>query len=115
MKTFICFVSLIVSSPVLAATQPVDNYGYAAIATGEYTLAENRLVERLSVAPSDQPALINLGHIYRHTNRLAQANSVYVRVLARSNVRLMATDGSIVWSHDVARAQLGGTVELALR
>ena len=93
----------------------MDNYANHAIAAGQYDVAEMQLLKRLVVAPADQPALINLGHVYRHTNRVGSANAAYQRVLARSNVRLTAVDGRPVWSHDVARAGLGGTVEMAMR
>ena len=109
-------VALLSLSPVVAiASQPVDNYASHAIASGQYQTAELQLMNRLAIAPADQPALINLGHVYRHTNRTAAANAAYQRVLSRSNVRLVAVDGRPVWSHDVARAGLGGTVELAMR
>lgn len=102
--------------PTLAfAGQPVDNYANQAIASGQYAVAETQLLSRLAVAPADQPALINLGHVYRHTNRTTAAHDAYRRVLARSNIRLTAIDGHPVWSHDVARAGLGGTVEVAMR
>jgi hypothetical protein len=115
MKAMI-FVILGAFSPITAfAVQPVDNYANRAIAAGQYADAETQLIKRLAVASSDQPALINLGHVYRHTNRIAAANTAYQRVLARSNVRLKAVDGRSVWSHDVARAGLSGTVEMAMR
>jgi hypothetical protein len=115
MKAFITVVTLSLSPVAAVAAQPVDNYANRAIVSGHYDVAETTLMQRLSVAPADQPALINLGHVYRHTNRAAAANAAYRRVLARSNVRLTAVDGRPVWSHDVARAGLGGTVELAMR
>ncbi len=115
MKTLITVVALSLSPIAAIAAQPVDNYANQAIAAGQYAAAETKLMQRLLVAPADQPALINLGHVYRHTNRTAAANAAYQRVLARSNVRLTTVDGRPVWSHDVARAGLGGTVELAMR
>ncbi len=115
MKTLITALGLAFSSMAAQAAQPVDNYANQAIASGQYAVAETKLMQRLLVAPADQPALINLGHVYRHTNRTAAANVAYQRVLSRSNVRLTAVDGRPVWSHDLARAGLGGTVELAMR
>jgi cytochrome c-type biogenesis protein CcmH/NrfG len=115
MKTLITVVALSLSPIVAIASQPVDNYATQAIASGQYGVAETQLMSRLAVAPSDQPALINLGHVYRQTNRTTAAHDAYRRVLARSNIRLTAVDGHPVWSHDVARAGLGGTVEVAMR
>jgi hypothetical protein len=105
---------LMLPPSVALAGQPVDNYGAKAIATGQYAVAETVLMQRLAVAPSDQPALINLGHVYRHTNRVGSANAAFQRVLLRSNIRLTSTKGTPVWSHDIARAGLSGTVEVAM-
>ena len=115
MKTLISVMLLSLSPTLAMAGQPVDNYANQAIASGYYAVAETQLMSRLALAPSDQPALINLGHVYRHTNRTTAAHNAYRRVLARSNIRLTAIDGHPVWSHDVARAGLGGTVEVAMR
>lgn len=115
MKALISVISIALTPIVAIAAQPVDNYANRAIAAGQYDIAETQLMNRLAVAPADQPALINLGHVYRHTNRVGSANAAYQRVLTRNNVRLTAVDGRPVWSHDVARAGLGGTVEMAMR
>lgn len=115
MKTLISVVLIALTPAIVMAAKPVDNYANRAIAAAQYDIAEMQLTKRLSVAPADQPALINLGHVYRHTNRVASANAAYQRVLSRSNVRLQSVDGRQVWSHDVARAGLGGTVEMAMR
>lgn len=105
---------LVLTPAVALAGQPVDNYAAKAISTGQYAAAEATLMQRLIVAPADQPALINLGHVYRHTNRVGSANAAFQRVLSRSNIRLTSTKGTPVWSHDVARAGLSGTVEVAM-
>ncbi len=102
--------------PTIAlAGSPVDNFGVQAIQASDYALAEARLQARLAVAPSDPPALLNLGYVYRHTARPREANAAYARVLQRSNVALTAMDGRVVRSHDLARAGLGGEVLLATR
>jgi Flp pilus assembly protein TadD len=107
------FVALI--APALAAAAPVDNYATAAISAADYRTAEARLVERLKVAPADQPALLNMAYVYRHTGRTTDANTLYVKVLNRADVQLTRADGTPVSAHHVARSGLRGTVTIALR
>lgn len=110
-------ISLLVAAPLstAAVANPVDNYGAHAIQASDFTTAETRLSAWLERAPMDRSALINLAHVYRETGRARDANLLYTRVLHRPDVQLETTAGTPVWSHDVARAGLSGTVSLALR
>lgn len=110
-------ISLLVAAPLstAAVANPVDNYGAAAIQTADFATAETQLSAWLQRAPMDRSALINLAHVYRETGRAHEANLLYTRVLHRSDVQLETTAGTPVWSHDVARAGLGGTVSIAMR
>lgn len=110
-------ISLLVAAPLstVAVANPVDNYAASAIRASDFTTAETQLNARLQRVPVDRVALINLAHVYRHTARAREANMLYARVLDRQDVQLETTDGTPVWSHDVARAGLRGTVSIAMR
>lgn len=110
-------ISLLVAAPLstAAVANPVDNYGATAIQSADLATAEARLNAYLRKAPADQPALLNLAHIYRQTARAHQANTLYQRVLNRSDVLLTTTQGTATSSHAVARAGLTETASFAMR
>lgn len=110
-------ISLLVAAPLstAAVANPVDNYAADAIQAADFATAEARLNARLQRVPMDRSALINLAHVYRETGRAREANQLYTRVLNRTDVQLETTAGTPVWSRDVARAGLSGTVSIAMR
>jgi tetratricopeptide (TPR) repeat protein len=98
-----------------AVANPVDNYAASAIKSADYAQAESALRQHLGRAPADQPALLNLAYVYRHTARHREANALYSRVLNRGDVLVTKADGTPVSAHYVARAGLTGTVSIASR
>jgi Flp pilus assembly protein TadD len=106
---------LAAASSVATAGEPVDNYALTAIQAGDMRAAEARLVKRLTVAPRDASALLNLAMVYRKTGRTVEADKLYSRVLARDDVLLDAMSGSTVWAHDLAKAKRSAPVTLATR
>jgi Flp pilus assembly protein TadD len=104
----IAALALLVAAPLAnsAAADPVDNYSATTIKMAQYTRAIARLEARVKQSPSDESALINLAVAYRHTNRSAEADALYRRVLTLEDVELDAVDGRAVMSRDVARRAL---------
>ncbi len=110
--------SLLVAAPLasVSAANPVDNYASASIAQGDYAIAEATLNAYLSRNHDDPPALLNLAFVYRHTQRPAQAEALYHRVLARLDtpVTNIGNDRSVS-SHEVALVALTQRTRLASR
>jgi len=100
--------ALLVAAPLAttAAADPVDNYSATAIKVAAYDRAITRLEQRVQSAPADESAMINLAVAYRHTNRVAEADALYRRVLTLDDVELDALDGRAIMSREVARRAL---------
>ena len=88
-----------------------DLHGAAAIQAGDFARAEAILTAEQSGRWTSPETMLNLAHVYRHTDRADAARALYQRVLSESNVLLNVGAARPLWSHDVARAgldQLGG-------
>ncbi len=113
--------SLIVAIPlamtpsVAVAGQPVDNYSANAVMAAKYSVAITTLSGDLVRNPRDESALINLAIALRRTGRVAEAQTLYRRVLALEEVELDTVNGTAMSSHEVARRGLGLNTQLSSR
>jgi len=109
--------ALLVAAPLAttAAADPVENYSATAIKLANYDRAIARLEQRLQSAPADESAMINLAVAYRHTNRVAEADALYRRVLTLDDVELDAADGRAIMSREVARRGLSRPAQYTAR
>lgn len=116
---------IVASAAVLALTAGAANagsrdlHGAAAIRAGDFTKAEAILTAEQSGRWTTPETLLNLAHVYRHTDRVDAARALYERVLSEGNVLMNVGAARPFWSHDVARAGLtqlsGGTTTIAAR
>lgn len=89
-----------------------DIHAAAAIRSGDFAKAELILTAEQAGRWTTPETMLNLAHVYRHTNRADAARVMYERVLTDSNVLMNVGAERPVWSHDVARAalsQINGT------
>jgi Flp pilus assembly protein TadD len=110
-------ISLLVVAPlsVVAAADPVDNYGVNDIQKARYTLAINQLERAYARRPSDESILLNLAFAYRKAGRAADAATLYRKVLSMQDYELNTVSGTPVWAHDLARQALGEKPVLTAR
>ena len=92
-----------------------DPYAADAIERADYSVAEDRLTQRLAANTGDVPALLNLAAVMVETNRGARASYLLEQVLEAENMELGDVDGKAVWSHDAAAAGLLGRVVMGAR
>jgi Flp pilus assembly protein TadD len=82
-----------------AETQP---YAHAAIQSGDYALAERKLLAEQRIFPGKPEVLLNLAAIYTKTGRHAEARALYNRVLTLEAVKMDLVDGEVAASHLIA-------------
>jgi tetratricopeptide (TPR) repeat protein len=83
-----------------------ESNGYENIALGNYGAAEREISAQRRLFPHDADLLINLGTIYLHTGRTAEARAVFQDVLTRPNEELDVLKAGSRWSHVIARDTL---------
>ena len=79
-----------------------DRTGYTAIAAGNMSVAEQRIVEERRIFPDRPELMLNLAVAYARIGRAADARTLYDDVLQRPAVAMDMPDGAVVSSHDVA-------------
>ena len=104
--------ALLGSSALALAADPV---AVSAIATSDWQRAEAQLSAQIAKGSREPGVLLNLAHVYRQTDRTAQAVDLYRQVQAEPNVQMERTDGSPAWSHDLARFGLQRASRMASR
>ncbi|MEG3176440.1 hypothetical protein U1872_09380 [Sphingomonas sp. RB3P16] len=67
------------------------------------------------ISPRDGGVAIELAGAYQRTGRIADANTALRRALTLDNAMLETPTGDAVWSHQVAKRALAGTVTLTSR
>lgn len=103
---------IVASAAVLALTAGAahaggrDLHAAAAIRAGDFVKAEAILSAEQSGRWTTPETLLNLAHVYRHTDRADSARVLYERVLSDGNVLMNVGAARPLWSHDVARAGL---------
>ena len=91
------------ATPALAApSATVDRTGYTAIAAGDLSTAEQRIVAERKIYPQRPELMLNLASVYHRTGRESEARALYTAVLARPAVAMDLPSGAIVSSHDLA-------------
>ncbi|MGA1800094.1 tetratricopeptide repeat protein [Sphingomonas sp. 4RDLI-65] len=94
--------------PALAAPSvTVDRTGYTAIAAGDLSTAEQRIVAERKIFPQRPELMLNLASVYHRTGRESEARALYAAVLERPAVAMDLPSGAIVSSHDLASRALG--------
>ncbi len=91
------------TTPALAApSSTVDRTGYTAIAAGDLSTAEQRIVAERKIYPQRPELMLNLASVYHRTGRESEARALYAAVLAHPAVAMDLPSGAIVSSHDLA-------------
>lgn len=89
-------------APAAQAQVREDPYARVAIQSGDYELAERKLLAEQRIFPARPEVLLNLAAVYAKTGRHAEARAIYHRVLALEPVAMDVADGQIAPSHLVA-------------
>ena len=119
MRKTVLFVLTILgtATPALAAPSAnQDRTGYTAIAAGDLSTAEQRIVAERKIFPQRPELMLNLASVYRRTGRDSEARALYSAVLERPAVAMDLPSGAVVSSHDLAsRALARQTQQIATR
>lgn len=95
------------ATPALAAPPAtVDRTGYIAIAAGDLSMAEQRIVAERRIFPQRPELMLNLASVYHRTGRESEARALYAAVLARPAVEMDLPSGAVASSHDLANRAL---------
>ena len=100
-------------TPALAAPPAnTDRTGYTAIAAGDLSTAEQRIVAERKIFPQRPELMLNLASVYHRTGRDAEARALYAAVLERPAVAMDLPSGAVMSSHDLATRALGRQTQL---
>jgi Flp pilus assembly protein TadD len=95
------------ATPALAGqSATVDRTGYTAIAAGDLSTAEQRIVAERKIFPQRPELMLNLASVYRRTGRESEARALYTAVLERPSVAMDLPSGTVMSSHDLASRAL---------
>ncbi|RYD25630.1 MAG: tetratricopeptide repeat protein [Lysobacteraceae bacterium] len=95
------------ATPALAdQSASVDRTGYTAIAAGDLSTAEQRIVAERKIFPQRPELMLNLASVYHRTGRDSEARALYTAVLNRPAVAMDMPSGIVVSSHDLASRAL---------
>ncbi|WP_380779071.1 tetratricopeptide repeat protein [Sphingomonas sp. R86520] len=96
------------ATPALAnPSASVDRTGYRAIAAGDLSTAERRIVAERRIFPQRPELMLNLASVYHRTGREPEARALYAAVLDRPAVAMDLPSGAVISSHDLANRALG--------
>lgn len=101
-----------VAGPGLAANSEFN--GSTELARGDYAAAEKIIVQQRKMFANDADLIVNLAMVYRKTNRVEEARSLYQRLLKLPSEDLDMA-GRQTTSHRVAREALAKMDVLATR
>ena len=90
---------LMLVAPSAFAQDPV---AHTAIASGDYSAAEQTLRSELRIYPGRPELLLNLAAVYMKTGREAEARAIYMKVLSQRDVLMDVSADRTVGSHVVA-------------
>ncbi len=85
---------------------PKGSLAYKAIAAGDYGRAEARLKAEVRIARDDPARLINQGHVFAKTGRLAEAARQFRKAMEADEIELILADGRVMSSREAARRAL---------
>jgi Flp pilus assembly protein TadD len=95
------------ATPALAdQSATTDRTGYTAIAAGDLSTAEQRIVAERKIFPQRPELMLNLASVYHRTGRESEARALYAAVLDRPAVAMDLPSGAVVSSHDLASRAL---------
>lgn len=107
-------IPLLLTAGTALAAQPVDNA--AMTITGDrFAPQVSALEARVSSAPNDETAWLNLGILYSHQGRASDATAALQHVLALDNAVVQNQFGDDVWTHGWAKSVYPRTTALTLR
>jgi Flp pilus assembly protein TadD len=96
-----------VSAQAVEEGYPRGTLAVAAIERGDWARAEALLNGDRELSRSDPARLLNLGHVYMHTGRIAEALTAWRAALASERHTMVATLGDrYVSTRDLAREAL---------
>ena len=90
-----------------------DALAYSAMINGDWSTAEAQLAQSGDELSSDPAYLLNLAQLYLSTNRTAEADAVYRRVLSNDDMILVLSDGRKVTAHSLASSRLSRVQQAA--
>ena len=95
------------ATPALAdQSATTDCTGYVAIAAGDLSMAEQRIVAERKIFPQRPELMLNLASVYHRTGRESEARALYAAVLDRPAVAMDLPSGAVASSHDLASRAL---------
>jgi Flp pilus assembly protein TadD len=94
------------TSALAGQSVAVDRTGYGAIAAGDFSTAEQRIVAERKIFPQRPELMLNLASVYHRTGRESEARALYAAVLDRPAVAMDLPSGAVVSSHDLASRAL---------
>ena len=95
------------ATPALAGqSATTDRTGYTAIAAGDLSTAEQRIVAERKIFPQRPELMLNLASVYHRTGRESEARALYTAVLDRPAVAMDLPSGAVASSHDLASRAL---------
>ncbi|UZK66732.1 tetratricopeptide repeat protein [Sphingomonas sp. M1-B02] len=102
-----CFIAL--AAPLIAALPAMaqDRAASSYISQGSYGQAESQLTSELRIHPDRPELLLNLAAVYARTGRVAEARTLYTRVLSQNEVLMDLSAQRTASSHAVARRGMG--------
>ena len=109
MRKIVLFVlaTLGAATPAIAGqSSTVDRTGYTAIAAGDLSAAEQRIVAERKIFPERPELMLNLASVYLRTGRASEARALYAAVLERPAVAMDLPSGAVASSHDLASRAL---------
>lgn len=92
--------------PAAQAQDREDPYAQVAIQSGDYAVAERKLLAEQRIFPAKPEVLLNLAAIYTKTGRHSEARVIYNRVLELDPVAMDVADGQVAPSHLIANRGL---------
>lgn len=92
--------------PAQAQVKSGDPVASSAIERGDYSNAEQSLLQELRIHPGRPELMLNLAAIYARTGRTEAARDLYTRVLDKDDVLMDLSADRVAGSHAVARTGL---------
>ena len=105
-KHLVPAVAALASFALAAPVHAKDRTGYQAIAAGDLARAERTLVAERRIFPDRPELMLNLAAVYLRTGRVAEANALYSKVLARPATEMDLPSGRAATSHRIATVAL---------
>lgn len=106
MRSLVPFLAAVPVALMAFPAQAQDAVATTAIVSGDFASAESKLLGELRIHPGRPELLLNLAAVYAQTGRMAEARSLYTKVLAQDEVLMDLTQDRTAGSHAIARKGL---------